>query len=260
MRTFLLTIFLFSTLMCYSQEKLKGFIDLSQNVNYGLTITESNLNFGIDYAFTNSSISIFGTYAYGGVFVYDGVVNYNKNFSAYQLDYHLMGGGAKVWFRGRDKLYNPTFKAIFLTEIASKYRGGKIMGSLLENREVHFIPIEHIYEHKKWVQGSHGGSWVFQNYKTYNYISTPLLGGVFFGNEFKATDNLSINLGVGYLFRAFRFYKNEWGLNETMPKVEITQTHSLKESSYGKIEIEGYLEFEFGLSYFFSFKSKKQQL
>lgn len=258
MKTFLLAIFLFLTLMCYGQEKMKGFIDLSQNVNYGLTITESNLNFGIDYAFTNSSISIFGTYAYGGVFVYDGVVNFNKNFSAYQLDYHLMGGGVKVRFRGRDKLYSPTFKATVLTEIASKYRGKGILASTSENKEVHFSPTNHIYEYKKWVQGSHGGSYVFQNYKTYNYISTPLLGGVFFGNEFKATDNLSINLGVGYLFRVIRFYKNEWGLNETMPKVEIKQTHSLKETSYGNLETHGYLEFELGISYFFPSKSKKQ--
>lgn len=260
MRRFLLAIFLFSTLMSYSQEKLKGFIDFSQNVNYGLTITESNLNFGVDYAFTNTSISVFGTYGYGGVFDYVGLPNYNKNFSAFQLDYHLLGGGAKLRLRGKDKLYRPTFKATFITEIASKYRGGKIEGvgnSSLLNNEVYFSPTDHIYEIKNWVQGSHGGSYVFQNYRSYHYISTPLVGSFFFENEFKATDNLYINLGIGYLVRIFRFYKNEWGLNETMPKVEIIETHSFNESSYGKIETYDYLEFELGISYLFSFKSKK---
>jgi len=264
MKTFLLAIFLFLTLMCYGQEKMKGFIDLSQNFNYrlniplkGFTNTKSNLTFGIDYKLTNTSISAFGTYAYGGVVNYTNFPTFHNSFSAYQLDYHLMGGGIKLRFRGRERLYSPTFKVIFLTEIASKYRGGKIIASVSENREVYFSPTDRIYKSKKPSSNGTGGS-ITPHYYTFNYISTPLIGVFYLGNEFKVTDNLNINIGIGYLFRAFRFYKNEWGLSETEPKVGIIQTHSLKETNYGEIEIEGYLEFEFGLSYFFSFKSKKQ--
>src|SRR5690554_498121 len=197
MKTLLLSIFLISTLICHSQERLKGLIDFSQNVNSGLNITESNLNFGIDYAFTNSSISVFGTYGYGGVFDYEGVFNYKKGFYAFKLDYHLLGGGVKLRLRARDKLYNPAFKVTLLTEIASKYRGGKITASGSESKNVDFSPTDHIYEIKKPLYGGSGGPIIFQNYRSYHYISTPLIGSFFFENEFKATDNLYINLGVG---------------------------------------------------------------
>lgn len=253
----LIIISMFCITNSYAQEKIKGFVGLSQNSDYNFITTESNLNFGIDYDFTDAGgASFFGIYAYGGVIGYSTMTYLYKDFTKYQLDYHLLGGGIKIRFGGRDKLYNPSLRVSFLTEISSKYRGEKLIGSVSENKEVRFSPTDHIYEVKKPLYGGSGGPMIFQNYLSYHYISTPLVASFFFGNEFKVADNLHINLGIGYLFRAFRFYKNEWKLDETEPEVKITQTHSLKETNYGKIETYGYLEFELRINYTFSFNKK----
>lgn len=254
---FLLTFFMMY-LSAFGQESIKGFVGLSQNSDYNFTISETSLKFGVKFNNSFTSISILGVYAYGGVFNYNSLFNHHKNFAAYQLDYHLIGGGIKLRMRNTEKLYSPTLKFTFLTEITSKYRGGKIIASGSESKDVNFSPTDHIYEIKKPLYGGSGGPIIFQNYRSYHYISTPLVGSFFFGNEFEITDNLYLNIGIGYLLRAFRFYKNEWKLDETEPNVKITNTHKLKETKYGKVETDGYLVFELGINYTFSFKAKNK--
>src|SRR5690625_6250357 len=92
--------------------------------------------FGVKLNNSFTSISILGAYAYGGVFNYNSLFNHHKNFAAYQLDYHLIGGGIKLRMRNTEKLYSPTLKFTFLTEITSKYRGGKIIASGSESKDV----------------------------------------------------------------------------------------------------------------------------
>jgi|SRR5690554_1628376 len=245
---------------CFSQER-KMYISISQNGNYrlklpdkGFTDTESNLHFGLNYDIINASISLFGTYAYGGVVNYTNFKAFHKDFSPYQLDYHLLGGGFLLRFREKDKFYSPTIKGIFLTEMSSGYRGEKLIGSVSDGQEVYFSPTNRFYENNEPLYGGSGGPIIFKNYYSFNYVSTPLVGSFYFGNEFTLNNNLFLNVGIGYLFRIFRFYKNEWKLNESEPEVDISDKYSLKKTSNGQTEIVGSLEFEIGISYTFSFK------
>lgn len=265
MRLLLISLLIFYPTCYYSQERLHGYIGVSQMANYrlklpdkGFTDTESNLHFGLNLDLINASVSFFGSYAYGGVVNYTNFKAFHKNFSPYQLDYHLLGVGVRLRLRNKDKFYSPIMKASFLTEVYSNYRGKKLIGSVSDNKEVYFSPTDRIYENKNPKYGGSGGPLIFENYYSFNYISTPLVGSFFVGNELKLSSDLYLNIGIGYLFRVFRFYKNEWELNESEPEVDITDTHSLKENKYGKIETVGSLEFEVGLSYTFSFKPKPQ--
>src|SRR5690554_5395215 len=98
----------FLTIESFAKESIKGFIGLSQNVNYPLTITESSFDFGVKFNNEYTTVSISGTYSYGGVFNYNRLFNHHKNFSAYQLDYHLLGGAINYRMRSSEKLYSPT--------------------------------------------------------------------------------------------------------------------------------------------------------
>src|SRR5690625_4072235 len=89
---FLLTFFMMY-LSAVGQESIKGFVGLSQNSDYNFTISDTSLKFGVKLNNSFTSISILGAYAYGGVFNYNSLFNHHKNFAAYQLDYHLIGGG-----------------------------------------------------------------------------------------------------------------------------------------------------------------------
>lgn len=237
----------------HSQKRLNGYVGLSQNMSLDFTTTKSNLDFGVNYNITDASLSFYGTYAYGGVVNYNSGEYFHKDFSAYQLDYHLLGGGIKFKFRDKDKFYSPTLKITFLTEIASKYRGKELIS---DGNHALFDPTNHhypIFDEKNYSPPKVIG------HSALDYISTPLVGSFLFGNEFKVYNDLFINVEVGYSFRIFRYKRKKWLLGEKEPVTEITQTHSLKDTSKGINEFEGYLEFGFGINYFFSFHKNKNK-
>lgn len=252
MKTFLSFILLFFTITCFGQEKVNGYVELYQTVNFATTNTETNLSFGVNFNLQKGSTLLFGSYAYGGVVDCDDFDFYHKYFSAYQLDYHLLGGGIKLRFRNKDKLYSPTLKVTLFTEIASKYRGKELISggnrALFDPTSYHYPIFNKNYSPPKVI-----------GHAAFDYISTPLIGSFLLGNEFKIYDDLFINIEVGYLFRFFRYKYKKWLLDETEPVTEITQTHRLKDTSKGTTEFEGYLEFGFGINYFFSFHKNKNK-
>src|SRR5690554_7766377 len=101
MRFFLLFILMYPMFTLHSQKRLNGYVGLSQNMSLDFTTTKSNLDFGVNYNITDASLSFYGTYAYGGVVNYNSGEYFHKDFSAYQLVYHLLGGGIKFKFRDK---------------------------------------------------------------------------------------------------------------------------------------------------------------
>lgn len=252
MRALIITIFMFSVITSYAQEKVNGFVELIQSIDQNFTYSESNLNFGINYNLTDACVSVFGAYVYGGVSAK------TASYKQFKLDYHLFGGGLKLKFRDAEKLYNPLIKLSILTEIDSKYRGGKLMKSFADNNtEINFLPTKSYYT-KTYSAGLPPTPMVDYHY-SYHYISTPLLGSLFFENEFKIRKGISLHIGIGYLLRMVRYAYNEWTPDMTEPEIRITKTHSLKETTDRKIETVGHLEFEFGISYNFSFGNKNNK-
>lgn len=262
MRVLIFILFLVLIFEVKGQSKKGLYVGLSQTADYSFRNTESILDVGTSFKHKKGSIKVFLTYAYGGVFNYNAVSKpdaFHKNFKPYNLDYHLLGGGMKYRFKTKKAVYYPTLKLTITTEMGSRYRGKGLELGYEQNSKGNYFPLfsptDHVYPH---VQLSHqnNGENKLLYYHTYNYISTPLAGSFFFGNEFRLFNGFFINLELGYMFRAFRYYHNKWLPEEKEPSVDIVEIHRLKETSNGKSIFEHYFEFGIGVNYTFSFKPK----
>lgn len=233
---------LFVASFSLGQERGKGFIDLNQRIDFNFNNTESNLNFGFNYFLKKISISAFSSYAYGGV------SKKVETHNPFELDYHLLGGGIKFKFREEQKLYTPTLKLSGFTEISSKYRGKKLEKSFVDDdKDIFFLPTLDNYVKTSYWNG------IISRY-SYHYISTPLIASLFFENEFKIQNEISLHVGIGYLLRLVRYTINEWSPDMSEPVIIVTETHKLRETINGKVQKFNYLSFEIGVSYTFPLK------
>lgn len=259
------TMFLFLFFNVQGQTKVGFYTGLSQTVDHLFRNTESYMDMGPSFKFEKGSFNVFFTYAYGGVFNYNAANkpdSFHGNFKPYGLDYHLLGGGLKYRFRKEEAFYHPTLKITVLSEVGSSYRGsglelGYEQNSMGEDYPL-FSPTDHIYPYYQLSNGKNEKDKLLY-YHTYNYISTPLVGSVFLGNEFQLFKGFFLNIELGYMFRAFRYSHNKWLPNESESPVEIVETHKLKETSNGKTIFIHYFEISLGINYTFSFKKEKPQ-
>lgn len=262
MRVFIFTLFLILLFEVKGQNNKKLYAGLSQTVDHLFRNTESILDVGTTFKYEKGRFNVFLTYAYGGVFNYNAAYKpdaFHEGFKPYGFDYHLLGGGLRYKFEPKESFYHPTLKMTILTEVGSCYRGkGLELGYELNSKEDYFplfSPTDHIYPHFQLSYQNNDKNKLLY-YHTYNYISTPLVGSFFFGNEIRLFKDFFLNLELGYMFRAFRYYHNKWLPEEQEQPIEIVETHRLKDTSNGKTIFEHYFEFEIGFNYSFSFKNK----
>lgn len=249
-----------SYILCYSatsfaQMQTKVYIGVNQTVDHYFRNTESNLHLGAELRFSKSSLILFGAYSYGGVVNYTKEKLFHKNFKPYQLDYHLIGGGVKYIFYEPQSFLRLSLIADVKTEIHSKYT---TKGLILSEKKILFSPTEQIYPYY-YISTSKGVPNKLLYYHTYNYISTPLVGSFIIGNEFRLFENFYVEIQLGYMFRAFRYFYNQWLPDESASPVNIVDTHRLKDTPNGTTVYEHYFEMGLGLNYSFSFKSKKEK-
>ncbi|MCO5268472.1 MAG: hypothetical protein M9897_06225 [Brumimicrobium sp.] len=94
--------------------------------------------------------------------------------------------------------------------------------------------------------GSHGGPYI-THYYSHFYISTPFVGGVLAGVDYKVFDGFHINLSVGFGMRIMKTKYAEWNEGDDYyKKLETTpeKTHYLST-----------MDFELGVSYAIPMKS-----
>lgn len=234
---------LFNFYVCHSQEKVKGYIDVSQNL-HSIIYTETNISFGINFPLETGSISLFGNYEYGGNWKIHSPYA-DRIVPAYKLDYHFLGGGVKYRILKKSKFYSPTIQLTALTEIVSHYRGNYIVRSDFNSEGFFFQPTN--YYSEPYVYGYPKG----YIKEIFYYVSTPFIGSILIGNEFKIYKELNVNLGIGFSMRGVKVRYKSWNTYESEPKADISNPYSLEGISWLKI-----LDLSFGLNYTFSFKKK----
>lgn len=235
--------FLLISLIGFSQNKVLGEFELSQFLHSKI-YTETDLSIGINLPLKVGNISFFVQYEYGGN--WKTTDNNMQEVSMYTLDYHLIGGGIKYRILNQSKFYSPTIHISALTEIASNYRGGylKSRGYFPNEREYSFEPNNTVQI---------GGDSPNKKY-TYYYVSTPFLGSVLIGNEFRVLEGLFVNLGIGMSMRATKVRYKEWYSSEPEPSPNLSKTHSFDNVNWFKT-----FDLNLGINYTFPFKSKKPQ-
>ncbi|MCO5269113.1 MAG: hypothetical protein M9897_09485 [Brumimicrobium sp.] len=245
----------------YSQNDYQYYASGSQSFNHLFTTTNTTLNLGVKLIFKKTSLTPCFSYMYSGVVNFTGHQDYGQKFKAFELNSHQLGFGLKYEFLPVKSFYHPYLMINIDTEIFSSYRGKGLISTYEEKgTQVNFSPSDIVRKKGHYAGGSHGmGKYVTDYYFTNNYISTPLVGSFIIGNEFRLFENFYIEIQLGYMFRAFRYFYNQWLPGESAPPVNVVDTHRLKDTPHGTTVYEHYFEMGLGLNYSFSFKSKKEK-
>ncbi len=246
----------------FSQEKIKGYVSLSQSTNLFFQFTETDLSVGIAVPLKMGVISLFGSYQRGGNFR-------RAPIPFYHMNYHLLGGGFKYRVLNPSKIYSPTIRLSALTEVGTNYAGKKLELDYYSESSyympVHFFP-----------SNTPGEIHSSENYHTddvvyfyvYDYISTPFIGTIFIGNEFKLMKSLFLNIAIGYQCRVVRTHYKIWQNNiydpslVVEPTTKIVDRYKMKNTKNGNIDLVHYCELNVGFNYIISFKkdSKSKEL
>lgn len=95
-----------------------------------------------------------------------------------------------------------------------------------------------------------------ENYNTFNYVyyyvSTPLVISVMLGNEFRLTNGLFLNLGLGYTARAVKVRLKSWNFYSEEPPSDVSKPHQMSDVRWFHT-----LDLNIGLNYVFPIKNKK---
>lgn len=174
----------------------------------------TNLSIGGELATKKGNVSCSAIYQYGGGW-------YNK---LYEFDYHMLGGGVKYRLLNDNKIVSPLFGMMLLTEIASDYRGKYLL---------YYRPVDYFSS----------------LYDTRYYVSTPILGNITIGCDFRLTRGLHINIGFGYGYRFIKTRYDKWAF--------IESEMSMKKYSVEENKQFHFLDVQVGLSYSFPLKKKE---
>ena len=253
MKFFSSFIFILILFPLFAQNKIKGYAELSQSA-HTIAYTETNLSIGVALAVGHGTFSIFGLYQFGGNWK-------NKEILSYGMNYHLLGGGFKYRILKESKIYSPTIQLSASTEVHSSYRG-KYLRTHPHLIDYHFTP-SNSYSTK---YTSSGGQPSYPSYNfTYYYVSTPLVANILIGHEFRLTEGLFFNLGLGYSIRAVKVRNKSWSVKSEEPPSDISKPNSLKYDSYSfegiilkDIAWMHIIDLNVGLNYTFPLKKKKK--
>lgn len=153
------------------------------------------------------------------------------------LNSHLISFGIINRFR-ETKIIRPFIRIDFSSEVATNYKN-KYLDALNYIPERYFLPFE------------------TSKYKKLNiYHSTPFVGDLLFGSDFKVFKGFSINVSLGYSIRVIKVQYAIIGFplgpQPSVPIYEekISQPYSLALN---------YLTFQLGLNYAFSFHKKEKK-
>lgn len=237
---FIFIIFIFFTFFCIGQKKVRGYVSLEQNFNFSFDYNcETNFNFGVTYPLKNSNLTLIGSYYFGGN------INNRNLTESYRLTYHLLGGGIKYRIGAIHKFYHPALRVNLSTQFATNYKGGNL-DEISDEGKARFYP-NTTSSYPIYKTNYQPYSQTLVGHYAYYYVSSPLLGSIFFDNEFKLFDDFYFSVSIGYLFRAYQYQKVSWSLNEPKPALN-TKTINFT-TLYNH-----HLEFAIGLNYTFDFK------
>jgi hypothetical protein len=240
-----LLVFLFFTFFkmnyFYSQSKIKGYADFTQNT-VQFSWLESRFKIGSGFQLKAGNIFTSIEYVFGGNS--PGNV-YHEKISAYTMKYHALGGEIKYRGRNLDKIYSPTVLCSFLTDIGSTYRGKYLAtaGAITDNSHsvfLNFFPAKTYFSQALSTKNF-----------SYYYISTPIVFDFIFGNEFKIISNLYVNLGVGITMKGISVGFKEWYKGTLEPNSNVSKIYS-----FNHLKWNTSFNLSFGLNYTFSFKKK----
>jgi hypothetical protein len=240
------------TLPCFGQEKLNGYVGLSQQVLSDFTYTETEVELGISLALKKSEILFFGTYLYfGNLSLQDDV---GEQIPQYKFNSNLLGGGIKYRVNKLSRFYSPIFGFSVVSEVSSNYSGERLaISNYEEEGEFIFRPSNRIGE----IYNFNWNGTTPMYYNTYIYLTTPLIVNLSFENSFKIKNGLSINVGIGLSIAKRSVHYKQWNSNEEEPPTIVGELNTA-EHSYGEIKTLKNIYFTCGIQYVFSFKSKKE--
>lgn len=251
MRLLIILISTFTALTCFNQERLKGYVGLTQQSLTDFSYVETQIETGLSILFKKGLLTFFGTYHYYGNLTIQG--DDDEYISKYKFTSHLIGGGIKYRVNKSSRFYSPVFGFSIMTEVASNYSGKRLgISNYSENGEFIFRPSDRIGE----IYDYNWNGTTPQYYNTYIYLSTPLIANLFFENSFKIKNGLFVNIGIGLSLARRSVHYKQWYFNEEEPATIIGELDA-SEYSHGEIKNLKNLNLSFGIQYIFSFKSKQ---
>ena len=146
---------------------------------------------------------------------------------------HFLGGKLKYLFRKKEHIFRPFFEVDMLLRVGSNYKKGypSSNGFVIVDGEIR--------------TDNHGTYEYFQQY------TTPFIGGVLIGCDFRISEHVNLNLGAGYGLGTIKTMERKWYTNYTI--------YDEKNPSSSVVEREVYqmINFRIGISYAFSLKKNK---
>ncbi|MBN9293189.1 MAG: hypothetical protein J0G96_04330 [Flavobacteriia bacterium] len=239
MKTFAFFI-LFPVFFCFSQNtlfstRIANAVSANITSDYLTVYNGTSLGIGAQINGTGGSLSILSVYQFGGSLVSNGL-------KPYLMQNHFVGGTIQYRILSESKSISPVVEMTALTEIASNYRGGYIKD---------YGPQK--FPSAYWT--SYGNGLQIDYYHSDYYISTPMIGNLLIGCDFRIINGLNINVALGYGYRIMKIRYKQWHPDEQEPWADLSGKYNLKDG-----DLLHCVDFQIGLNYTLSVKKKTKNI
>ena len=238
-----LTLFIFSvlfSLLSFSQEnETKMSVQLSNGTffrildDYRDLYNLTKLDVGLNFQRAKGDFYLYVTYGYNTDFlspIEEG--KNNPNFPNFKS--HTLGGSFKYHLLSNQKKVRPYFGLSILSEVATNYRDGMM------TRNSFFIIDRPINS--------------FTNYYLSNisnfYHSTPFLGTLSLGCDFRLSEHVRLNLSAGYALKKMKYKYLEWSDGDDY--------REMLKSAPVESKMFHFINAQLGLNYTFSIMKSKE--
>ena len=222
-------LFLFSVVLCFSQEKYKMIAEISNTSSLNIMPTfnsysGTNISAGSQIETKKGNFNIMGTYQFSG--------NYWRG-AVFSLQSHLLGIALGYRILSNERKVSPFVGISAVTEVGTNYKDKYISRDL--------APSIYPEEFSKL------------SYSSRFYAGTPFVGNLLLGCDIRLVHDLHLNISAGYGLRVMLARYAVWPKSYVLSKEQIHE-HSVKTRNFHM------LDFQLGLSYAFSLKKKTKNI
>ena len=223
-------LFLFSVVLCFSQEKYKMIAEISNTSSLNIMPTfnsysGTNISAGSQIETKKGNFNIMGTYQFSG--------NYGRG-AVFSLQSHLLGIVFQYRILSNKHRFSPFFEIKGLTEVGTNYRD-------------RYMSIDY------WFPRIYPEEFSKLSYFSRFYAGTPFVGNLLLGCDIRLVHDLHLNISAGYGLRVMLARYAVWPKSYVLSKEQIHE-HSVKTRNFHM------LDFQLGLSYAFSLKKKTKNI
>ena len=197
-----LTLFLFSllfSLLSFSQEnKTKMSVQLSNGSftrifdNYSNHYNLTKIDFGLNFQRPKGDFYFYATYGYKTNIISSEDKALGNTQFAYKS--HMIGGSFAYHLLSNQKKVRPYLGLCILSEVATNYKDGFM--SRMNYGIINYYTYLTVYP--------------YNSYNSNFYQSTPLLGTISLGCDFRLSKDVRLNFSMGYSLRKMKYKYLEW--------------------------------------------------